>query len=324
VPTPIKVLYIVGWKRSGSTILGNVIGEMPGFWHAGELRTVWGQGLARGRLCGCGSPLGECTFWADVVTDAAAPAAERVYAWQLEAVRMRNLRVLLKRTPLSGDGALASYAAVATSLYRSIASKTGARVIVDSSKQPADGALLGRLEGIDPYFIHLVRDPRAVAYSWQRRKRSPGEGAREEMMQVGAGRSTASWLFVDLAAELIRRRHGRDRCLVVRYEDFVTGPGAVVRSVADLVGEPEAATPEFVDGSVRLSANHTAGGNPGRFHSGMVELRADDEWMSKQAPGDRVVSTAVALPLLHRYRYSIRPNSHRASPPHPVPAQEKD
>jgi len=32
-----RVLYIAGWGRSGSTILDNVLGQVDGFFSAGEL-----------------------------------------------------------------------------------------------------------------------------------------------------------------------------------------------------------------------------------------------------------------------------------------------
>ena len=37
----VKVLYVMGHGGSGSTILGNVLGELNGFFHAGELDTLW-------------------------------------------------------------------------------------------------------------------------------------------------------------------------------------------------------------------------------------------------------------------------------------------
>ena len=41
----LTVLYVSGWCRSGSTVLGNVLAEVPGFFHAGELRYLWLNGV---------------------------------------------------------------------------------------------------------------------------------------------------------------------------------------------------------------------------------------------------------------------------------------
>jgi hypothetical protein len=58
VPTarPVRVLYIGGLGRSGSTLLDRMIGQLPGFFSAGEIREVWQQGLRENRPCGCGTP----------------------------------------------------------------------------------------------------------------------------------------------------------------------------------------------------------------------------------------------------------------------------
>ena len=37
VAVSLTVLYITGWCRSGSTVLGNVLAEVPGVVHVGEL-----------------------------------------------------------------------------------------------------------------------------------------------------------------------------------------------------------------------------------------------------------------------------------------------
>ena len=52
----IKILNITGWGRSGSTILGSILGEIEGFFYAGEIRNIWNRVLLENRLCGCGVP----------------------------------------------------------------------------------------------------------------------------------------------------------------------------------------------------------------------------------------------------------------------------
>ena len=51
----VKVVCIIGWCRNGSTILGNVLGEVPGFFHAGELHFLWKNAAGKGanQSCGC-------------------------------------------------------------------------------------------------------------------------------------------------------------------------------------------------------------------------------------------------------------------------------
>ena len=58
-----KVLYLAGWGRSGSTILSNIIGEVEGFFSAGEVYNLWQRGLLENKLCGCERSFSECVFW---------------------------------------------------------------------------------------------------------------------------------------------------------------------------------------------------------------------------------------------------------------------
>ena len=225
---PLKVLYICGSGRSGSTIVGDVLGELDGFFHAGQLRTLWGRSWVGEHLCGCGLPALECAFWSSVFDRALAggpgPQLDPMEFDRLreQAVRFRYLPRMLRRSrrhePLLEP--LRTYADAAERLYLAIAEASGARIVVDSSKRPADAALLRSLPNVEPFFLQLVRDPRAVAYSWQRHKPSPGSRS-EEMRRLSPWTSTKYWDLVNLTTEVPpyemiqlnehRRRH--DPCI---------------------------------------------------------------------------------------------------------------
>jgi sulfotransferase family protein len=170
----VKVLYIVGHERSGSTLLHNVLGQLDGFFAAGELRRIWDRGLMENRLCRCGVPVKECEVWGRIL-DEAFGSAKLIDAH--EVTRLRN-RIRNRHFPLallpgnervlrSRLGSLPQYLGT---LYRTIRFTTNSRVIVDSSKSPTYGYVLGTLPEIELYVVHLVRDPRSVQYSLLKRK----------------------------------------------------------------------------------------------------------------------------------------------------------
>jgi hypothetical protein len=311
MPEPeLKVVYIVGWGRSGTTVLDNMLGELEGFVSTGEICFFWERGIVAGRRCGCGERVWDCELWSEVLKKefqgSEAVDAGEVARWRKEALRVRHTRTVLRELPGSpSHPELASYVDVLGRLYRGVAAVTGAKVIVDSSKRPSDGAAVRLVKGITPYFVHMVRDPRAVAYSWSRPKALKDHDRRTLMLQHGAAASSLSWVGWNLAAEAIRRREP-GHFLRIRYEDFVGSPRKAIDDIAAMLGE-HATGLEFVDDhTVSLGGNHTVSGNPSRFSSGPVRLRRDDEWIGKQRPRDRLVSTALALPLLRRYGYPIR------------------
>jgi hypothetical protein len=309
-PGAVKVLYVMGQDRSGSTILGSVLGQVEGFAHLGEVRHMWGAGLFRDGLCGCGATVRRCELWPGAVAEALGGDAtpEAVVTWLREALRLRNLPAL-QRTPQGSQPSVpgaAAYVSIAARLYPAVARRTGARVLVDTSKSPVYGAILAAVPGIDVWFVHLVRDPRATAYSWQRVKASPGRpGGR--MWRITAWRSARAWVLANLAADRVRRNHPQ-RAVLLRYEDFVTDPRSTVDRLARLVGE-SGSVPFTDDRTVDIRPQHAASGNPVRLLRGPVELREDDEWRTGQRGADRRVVTAITLPLLGRYGYRRRISS---------------
>ncbi|MGH2813141.1 MAG: sulfotransferase [Actinomycetota bacterium] len=303
-----KVLYIAGWGRSGTTLLDNLLGQLYGFFSAGELRYLWERGLIEERLCGCGRPVSECPVWSKVLAKLGGIAGEAagVVNLQEREARVRHTPRLLRRELRPSGGDLARYLDITLRLYRAVREVTGARVIVDSSKRPPDGAVLRLLGEVDAYFVHMVRDPRAVAYSWRRPKELKDRSRRQYMRSHRPWASTAQWIGWNLAISALRRRHGPMRTMLLRYEDFIARPAETVAAIAELVGEQPSSLPFEDPSTAVLEGNHTVSGNPSRFETGRIRLRIDDEWVKRQPLRDRLIVTALTAPLLGRYGYPIR------------------
>jgi sulfotransferase family protein len=311
---PMKVLYIAGWGRSGSTIVDNILGSYDSVFSVGELYYLWRRGLGQGRRCGCGEPLPECPLWREVL--ALAYRDSELRATETNKIQRRAVRVRdtwrLSHGHLGTDAS--QYRDELGRIYSALGAVTGAELIVDSSKVPAGAAVAAQIDGIEAYLLQMVRDPRAVAYSWMRPKVQPDsirqvQKVPRQMDQHSAARSSVNWVAWNLLTEEVARSGYADRFHRLRYEDFIADPQAAIADVFRLVGMPANGTP-FVDGAtVKLAGNHTVSGNPSRFDTGPVALRADDKWRRGQSRRDRLVSTATALPLLHRYGYVVAPTS---------------
>ena len=305
----VKVLYVVGLGRSGSTILSNSLGQIPGFFSGGELNFIWRHNVIENRLCGCGRPFRECPVWTKVM-DEAFGGMDRVdprEMMRLQALgtRTRHIPMMLTeggRRSLAGrlEKFLISYGR----LYEAIGTATGSRVVVDSSKEPAHGFAMSMVPGVDLYALHLVRDPRAAAYSWSKKKPQPDTDTREYMVRFSPTKSSALWDSWNASAETLWRR-ATQRYLRLRYEDFVADPRKSFEKILALVGEADAEPPLLGEREVKLGVSHTVSGNPNRFETGAVELRTDHEWISKMTPRDKALVTALTLPLLTHYRYHL-------------------
>ncbi|MBV9446699.1 MAG: sulfotransferase [Streptosporangiaceae bacterium] len=297
---PLKILCITGWCRNGSTIIGNILNELPGFFHVGELHFLWknAAGWGANNLCGCGRPLIECPIWSRILPLgrpaglSAESFAETVVARQRAYVRTRHTwRVLRRGLYCAGTR---EHADLMTPVYHAIAELTGARVLVDTTKIPGESALLPHLAGIEPYYVHLVRDPRAVAGSWHQPK--------DYAYAMSSSKSTAYWYGFNLAAGAITRRHPQ-RSMTVRYEDFIADPAAIVASMLRLCGAESAVVP-LRDRVIELGVNHTVTGNPDRLRNGATVIRdTDDSWKANLPRPAKLAAAALSWPLFWRYGY---------------------
>ena len=312
-----KVLYIGGFGRSGSTLVERILGQLPGFCSAGEIVFLWQRGLIDGQLCGCGVPVPECEFWSRVGKTAFGGwdqiDAREMLALQHRADRNRFIPSMV--TPQLRPGArsdVARYGDVLSRLYRAIGEVSGARVVIDASKHASTAFLLStRVPGLDVRVVHLVRDPRGVAYSWTKEVKKPEVTGEDAFMPVYSPASSGrQWLSYNLMFEALRAVPAA-RSEVFRYEDMLAGPRAELERILAHAGEP--VLPESFaflgDREVLLGVDHTVAGNPMRFHQGPLALRLDEAWKSKLPARDQKIVAAVTTPLRLRYGYTKR-NSH--------------
>jgi hypothetical protein len=301
----IKVLYIAGAGRSGSTVLGNLLGQLDGFFSCGELYNIYRTPPDQ-RYCGCGKLLSACEIWDAILRRALGEdyIPQTAHALRLRNATARSRHALLWAAPFLRSRMVQrshEYLALTRQLYRSIADVTGARVIVDSSKVSSYGQLLAQLPEVDLRLIFLVRDARAVAYSWQRKKPKPSPQGQIHIRPASPLRAALSWVGHNLAAELLVRSAGVPS-LRVQYEQFVASPGQAIKRIVRFANE-SSPLPEIGDGYVFMKTHHTVEGNPDRFRTGPLTLALDDEWRLKMRPFDRALVTLLTWPLLLRYGY---------------------
>jgi hypothetical protein len=324
-PKRIKLLYIAGETRSGTTLLDRILGQTPGLFSTGELAWLWNEALGPARPegasgevngraisnygnCGCASPIRECVVWRDIFKaafgglDQIDPA--EMFQQQLAHRPRRSLWRRLTTGKAKNAQGPNAYLERMERLYRAIQAVTGCEVIIESSKDPAHLMVLAQLPVLDLRVLHLMRDPRAVAYSFVRRPLGKSYGALGN-----AGR----WNKHNLAIEVLGRWHRLSR-LPVHYEELVEAPRATAQRILEFV-ESVAPLPQFrSEREVELSANHTVYGNPNRFTIGPVPVRLDDEWRGKLRLRDQAAITVLTLPLLAYYGYPIRSRRPRGQP----------
>jgi len=342
LPSPgkkIKVLYILGAPRSGSTLLDRLLGQVNGFFSMGELKFIWRPVFEEDMLCGCGVPFRSCPFWTTVLHRAlgvnfAGPNDQ----WSAPMLRLRSLLhardstetetrkgselnasiLRLRSLPLLLYPSISRkyredlefYSSIVSALCRAAHEVSGCRVLIDSSKANRDCIVLNRIQDFDLRVVHLVRDSRAVAYSWLRKQQRPEFHLR---MQFGHRLrirvSAREWAFTNAMSEalgLCLKHYVR-----INYEDLVADPRGTLEHICAAIGEPNPAL-DFIQGQTAfLGKAHTVAGNPMRFKEGPVTIQPDMEWAERLSKGQKALVLAYTWPLMLYYGYFKRSQTPR-------------
>lgn len=313
--------FIGGFGRSGSTLLERIIAELPGVCALGEVLHMWERGVRDNELCACGQHFHDCPFWRMV-------GAEAFGGWEHVDVgvvsrmhgqvdRTRFIPADLVAGRLSARHARArAYADYFARVYAAAAKVSGAQIVVDSSKNASTAYALRTHEDVALRVLHVIRDSRGVAYSWTKRVARPEAAAAGEhpwMEQYSPGASALLWDAHNLAFAAL----GRIGVPVRRvfYERFLAAPQETVATIADFLGVGVGDTSCFLDSStVRLGSTHQVAGNPMRFHTGELRLRADEAWRANFPRTRAQLVSILTAPLMLRYGYrlSTHPAGRRA------------
>ena len=152
--------------------------------------------------------------------------------------------------------------------------------------------------------MHLLRDARGVTYSWMRQVQLPEITDRVAYMpRYRAAYVSALWSGHNVLLVGLRLR--RVAATTVRYERFARDPRTTLRDVARFLGEPE---PELdflsPDGaSAWLEPTHSVAGNPMRFQTGEVSIRADVGWRTAMPRSRQRMVSAISLPVSLAFGY---------------------
>jgi hypothetical protein len=311
----VKVLYIAGSGRSGSTILDLAIGQHPKCFSAGELRQLWTYSIPNNEFCGCGVPFNRCSFWTQVMNTFQA----EITNYKLKEIARLKHKVkatcllapissrLLKRQVFENRH---QYGQIMLRLYRAIQSISGKDIIIDSSKNLADLCCIANTRGIDLKVVHLVRDGRGVAFSWSKKiKFSPLDvNSGTHLHRYSPIRSSIKWVLLNTQLEIMKRSMNLDT-ITITYEEFVRNPEQILSKIFSFLDLKCRFTVTPSARILNATNNHCVSGNPVRFQKGLTKLRPDTQWKQNMRLADRLLSTAISLPLLMKYGYLSHNNS---------------
>ena len=144
---PLRVVYVLGTGRCGSTLLDLMLGLAPDGQSTGELWTL-ARPIAREEApCSCGAPASSCPFWSGVLERLPSGAGLPELARASRSFdRLRALPLTFVARSL-GTPAYRAHAERIRALYEAIAARGGRPILVDSSKDPVRALSVGSAGG---------------------------------------------------------------------------------------------------------------------------------------------------------------------------------
>lgn len=181
--------------------------------------------------------------------------------------------------------------------YKSLQDASSCKAIVDSSKSVGRAYSLLRNEKINVQLIHLVRDPRGMYYSFQK---------KDVVTPVKGLWSTALyWNITNFLAYMIKLKFGDKKVLQIRYEDLVYCPDEAIDKISIFLDVNLSQIKEKLKNNIKLDMGHIASGNRLRSQKSALKLTPDFEWKRKLKFSQRLFLNLICSPMMVKHKYFL-------------------
>lgn len=259
---PISVVYIAGTSFSGSTILGYVLGSDTRFINAGELK-FFHRVLEMNKICSCGVPVEECTFWKPFHND-----TYNIYEIpNKRTIAKEVLQILLghlsfdKKTNETDE-----YRLLENILTAAKKTQPDASVIIDVSKSISRLIELVRTPGIDVKVIYMQRDAYGVLSSFKKHKQGVLRGFVNYIINHVSFRKLVKSLPVET--------------LTVSYKSLAQDTDVELRRIGNFIGADYS---NYIN-NISTIDFHVMRGNrfvQQKILSGFEGIRYDESWKKR-------------------------------------------
>lgn len=295
----LKVIYIAGYGRSGSTILDIALGHHPDTFGMGELATMCRHVWPQNEYCACGERIQGCSFWSPVMRKWLDMGIDP----DLHAIMQRRIEPMIAPARSFAGTSLKTYLEETGILLAQAARQAGVSTLIDSSKMPGRGMALAMSPGIDLRVVHLIRDGRAVAHSMTRHMGvNVAKGRQKEIVSRPAYRTALRWRLYNHFTEQLGHMVGSARYVQVRYEDLVSDPATQLSRIGRCVELDYGGITDRIAAGEPISPVHQMAGSRIRMNDSLV-LTGDTRWETEISPQNRARVIRTAGGQLRRYGY---------------------
>ena len=283
------VVYLAGTGHSGSTLVSFVLNNDPRIFSIGEMHApVFPRDDRNKRACSCGAMMVDCPFFARMEYARLSPnrLVDRLMVGSLRSNLLEDVRDRIWKLYPGYRRSLDRLDRHNLLFVRAALEISGKSIFFDATKDPNRLRHLRRLPGIRLKVIHIVRDPRAYAYS------------RIRDAKMGPERAADAW---------IRTNRNCERQLVsltgdwmrMRYEEFCSDNDGTLARIGEFLGiGPLQPTDDF-----RSTEHHIMGNKMRLPRFARSTIRLDEQWREKLSPADRATVERLTAGPAGTYGY---------------------
>ena len=274
----IKILYVIGSGRSGSTVISTVLGNDKSIVNAGEVynyKWFFDSAIQNNRKCSCQSDLLSCRYWDEVRKLTKSSIGD-----DLPDLKIRNKKQFIKNN---------------LAVFQSICKVSKKHILLDSSKRVYRLSLLEKSDEIELVILHLVRDVRAYAYSSFKTEIKKGAS------NLVYFKKASSWFIKNLFV-YIKNFH-KPNYLLIRYEDFVLNPDRNLSKIYDKLKIESSIMDDLLNS--KQSESHQFSGNSRVFDQSNINLKLDTRYLSEVSNLYWAISTLISFPALKLFGYKL-------------------
>ena len=235
-----NIIYIGGYGRSGSTILGLLLGQLDNFYLVGEIG-VFHVALKDRRPCTCGSELSKCNFWSSY---------------------------------LNHDGD-AKYAKKSSPIEKYVLEESAADCIVDTTKTSwynAKRPFLLSKRGNKVFFIHLYRPLKYVMKSAKKGMNTDLENNINRKTKFVILRTTLGWLLANFIAWLYQLYFGKNSAFI-NFNELQKDPKKALDALVCLTKDEAEFLYNLINEQKELKTSHEINGNRFLRQKGPIKFK---------------------------------------------------
>jgi len=277
----VNLIYLLGAGRSGTTLLATLLNNHDDIETLGEMNQFY-EFLEQNKKCSCGDSLKNCSKWRAIINNLDSNVGYKRQFIEREEAHSQIPNLLIRKSIHK------KYVNIQEEVFSNIHEHRNSKWYVDSSKYIARYLLLKMSKKIRIKGIYLVRDPRGVVFSFQKK-------VQTYKNQFNA---LAYYNIINLFAEIVYRTDSN--ILKIRYEDLVNKPEETLSKIYSHIFEQKIKAktlPEFIE------TPHIVGGNRMKVYK-KIKIRRDVDWIRNQSKTQKISCYLFSFPfmLLNNYK----------------------